>query len=268
MIFNTVIVDLGNVLFTLSSLDEKNRQLLSSICRTSSWFDYEKGLMTEEEAYMAVATETDGAFSQETITTVINQGRASLRVQTVLFDFLQTLKDSGHYRLFAMSNISKPDYEFIQFNFGHVLETLFKKVFPSHAYNDRKPNLSFFRRVIDEIGALPCQTLFIDDELDNVIAAQSIGIRSLLADKKNINTSLQLLYNLCNADPCGSGMAYLRRHAGRHISITSEGNEVKENFSQLLLFEATHDKSLVNYTTYNRLFHFFQVLFILMRNFY
>jgi methionine salvage enolase-phosphatase E1 len=81
-------------------------------------------------------------------------------------------------------------------------------VYPSHVYRDRKPNLSFFWRVIDQIGASTCQILFIYDEIANVVAAGSMGIRSLLADKDNINPSLQLLYNLCNADLCVARVWY------------------------------------------------------------
>lgn len=259
MAFDTIIVDLGNVLFTLSSLNEKTKQSLSSICRTVSWFNYEKGLMTEEDAYMAVAVETNEEFSQDEIKNVIHVSRSALQVQTELLNVLQLLKASGRYRLFAMSNISKPDYIFLQSNFGHVLEMVFEQVFPSHAYGDRKPNLSFFHRVNHQIGTSPHRTVFIDDELDNVIAARSMGIRSLLADRKNISASIRFLYNLCNVDPCESGMAYLHRKAGKHTSISSDGQEVKENFSQLLLLEATLDKTLVNYTPHTRLFHFFEV---------
>ena len=265
MAFETIIVDLGNVFFTLSSLNEKTKQSLSSICRTASWFNYEKGLMTEEEAYMAVAMETNGKFNQDEIKKVIHISRSALEVQTVLFNVLQVLKASGRYRLFAMSNISEPDYAFLQANFGHVLQIVFEQVFPSHAYGDRKPNLSFFRRVIDQIGTSSDRTLFIDDELDNVIAARSIGIRSVLADRKNISKSIQIFCNLCNVDPCESGMEYLRRKAGQHTSISSDGQEVKENVSQLLLLEATLDRTLVKYTPHTRLFHFFEVALVSLK---
>ncbi|CAF0845846.1 unnamed protein product [Adineta steineri] len=232
--------------------------MVSQICHTPSWFKYERGLINEEQVYKAVVPEMNNEYSSETIKKVIETGRSALAIQTALMEFLQILSKSKRYRLFAMSNISEPDYAFVQSRFGSTINMLFERIFPSYASRDRKPNLSFFQHVLTQIDVSPSQTLLIDDEIDNIIAARSLGIHGFLFKEKYIDKNLRYLFNMCQDDPCNSAIAYLQRHAGQHFSITSEGNEIKENFSQLLILEAMRDASLVSYVAHTRLFNFFQ----------
>lgn len=115
--------------------------------------------------------------------------------------------------------------------------------------------LGYFRHVLESTGADPSRTIFIDDKLDNVLAARSFGMTGIVYDDfENVERTLR---NLC-FDPTIRGASFLTRHAGRHLSYTSTGVIIHENFAQLLILEATHDSSLVKYTKYNGPFNFFR----------
>lgn len=265
MVHDTVLVDLHNVLFISPSFDDEQKKTLLAIRQTLSWFEYEKGFIDQKQAYESVSLETGGRIDQDKIEKLIIQGHSSLKIQDPVFQALKRLKTTHGCHLFALSNISRPDYESLQSRFGDLLNELFERVLTSYTYGDRKPCLSFFRRILVEIDRTPDQVVFIDDEIDNIVAAASLGIRTVHASKKNINESVRILYNLCRRDACASGLEYLRENAGQHTSIRSDGKEIKENFSQMLLLEATNDESLTAFIPHSRLFHFFQVLHSLVK---
>ena len=48
----------------------------------------------------------------------------------------------------------------------------------SHRFKTAKPDPEMFHRALEVIGALPSQAVFVDDLLENVLAARSVGITS------------------------------------------------------------------------------------------
>ncbi|SFE90170.1 HAD family hydrolase [Thermoflexibacter ruber] len=56
---------------------------------------------------------------------------------------------------------------------------LFHKVYYSYEMQDRKPNLSIYRRILEENKLKPSETLFIDDNMKNVVAARRLGIHAV-----------------------------------------------------------------------------------------
>ncbi|HEX2060815.1 MAG TPA: HAD family phosphatase [Thermoanaerobaculia bacterium] len=79
------------------------------------------------------------------------------------------------YRVAFLSNSNEVHAELIPKTFA----TLFRKddrfVF-SHRFKVAKPDPEIFRRALEVIGALPQHVVFIDDLIENVVAARSIGI--------------------------------------------------------------------------------------------
>jgi glucose-1-phosphatase len=62
---------------------------------------------------------------------------------------------------------------------GIKFSELFHKVYYSYEINDRKPNLSIYRRVLDENKLNPAETLFIDDNMKNAVGAKKVGIHTI-----------------------------------------------------------------------------------------
>ena len=81
------------------------------------------------------------------------------------------------YRVAFLSNSNEVHAELIPRRFS----TLFRKddrfVF-SHRFRVAKPDPEMFRRALEVIGALPQNVVFIDDLIENVLAARAEGIRS------------------------------------------------------------------------------------------
>jgi len=100
----------------------------------------------------------------------------------------------------------------------------------------RKPDLCFYKYVLDEIKAEPSSVVFVEDRFENVLAARSLGI---VFD--NVEWVRQALRNLVS-DPISRGEAFLENRAGCLESETNLGNNVAENFAQLLILQTTRNR--------------------------
>jgi len=132
-----------------------------------------------------------------------------------------------------MSNISKEDF----FALSEMMDwSVFDRVFDSGETGMRKPNPEFYRHVLQEINLAPEQVVFVDDKQENVLAAESLGMKAFIFDQstiRNIHTMLD--------GPIAKGCEYMYRNAKRFDSITESGVVVNDNFSQLLILEALQD---------------------------
>ncbi|MBI1970982.1 HAD-IA family hydrolase [Candidatus Woesearchaeota archaeon] len=65
-----------------------------------------------------------------------------------------------------------------------VLNLLDKKYF-SHELKMRKPNLKFFKYVLDDLNTSPLECAFIDDKQKNVDAAKECGMKGIVFSSVN-----------------------------------------------------------------------------------
>ncbi|MFC5271986.1 HAD family hydrolase [Adhaeribacter terreus] len=69
-----------------------------------------------------------------------------------------------------------------------ALDELFDKCYYSHLVDDRKPNASIFERILQENDLKKEETLFVDDSIQHIEAADKLGIKTLhLAPPLTIN---------------------------------------------------------------------------------
>lgn len=255
----TVIFDLGDVLFTWSAETKTtiSPKLLKKILRSLTWFEYEKGNLTEDGAYEAVAREFGVPASE--VASAFQGARDSLQRNPALIALIKELKERYGIKVFAMSNISAPDWEVLREKATPEEWALFDRVFTSAEARERKPNLGFYKHVLRETGVDPLQTVFVDDKLENILTARSLGIKGIVFDSAD-NVSRQLRNYV--ADPVGRANGWLKDNAKKMLSVTDGGVELHENFAPLLIYEATGDRSLVEYVEHPRLFNFFQGTFL------
>ncbi|KAJ7665704.1 Haloacid dehalogenase-like hydrolase-domain-containing protein [Mycena rosella] len=253
--FNAIIFDLGDVLFSWSSHTDTVipsatlRRFLGSLV----WFDYERGRISKETCYERLGVEF--SFQPLEVRHAFEQAHNSLQCNYDLVDFIRGLKEQSHgsLQIFAMSNVSESDYAALRTKPAEW--SIFDKIFTSGSAGERKPDLAFYRQVLAETGVDPHRTVFVDDKLDNVLSARSLGLRGIVFE--SAVTVKRTLLNLFG-DPILRGRQFLRDRAGTLFSIMPDGTKVKENFAQLLIFDATQDRSLVNLVTYPRTWNFFQ----------
>lgn len=80
------------------------------------------------------------------------------------------------------------------------------------------------------------QAVLIDDNADNVLAARSLGMHGI---KFTTPAALERALISLLHDAVERGRSFLVSNAKRLYSITSNGVEIRENFSQLLIYEVT-----------------------------
>ncbi|KAF8990115.1 Haloacid dehalogenase-like hydrolase-domain-containing protein [Cyathus striatus] len=253
-IYSTLILDLSNILLPRSPplsapLTPKSlRAMLSS----STWFAYEKGQIGEGECYSKLAADFNTPVHD--IRATLLAARKSLRPNHKFLSFIQSLRQIyPKLRVLVMSNIVVDDFEAIR----GVLDSwnIFDGIFVSCHSGERKPHLGFYRGVISAADVCPKETIFVDDNLDNVLSARSVGFRGIVFD--SCDHTIRMVKSLVG-DPIARGKAFLKANARVMESITETGIIVEENFSQLLIMEATNDPSLVNIRSFPSIWNFFR----------
>ena len=83
----------------------------------------------------------------------------------------------ARYRVAFLSNSNEVHAEVIPKQFSSLFRKDDRFVF-SHRFKVAKPDPEIFRRALEILGALPQHVVFIDDLIENVIAARSVGIQA------------------------------------------------------------------------------------------
>lgn len=247
MPFETLILDFGDVLFDWTPPTDSAipPRLLRSILTSSIWFEYERGNLTQEHCYSRVAAEFQ--VEVDDVCTAFKQARESLTPNNDLFRLVQSWKQASQetLRVFALSNISAPDFAYLR-----TLDaqwSIFDEVFVSCEIGERKPHLGIFKTVLQRTGSNPAKTVFVDDKLDNVLSAKSLGCRGVhFVERHEAFRELKTLF----CDPVQRGHAFLAANAGRLDSVTNSGELVPEIFAQLLILEATGQRYVLRTRAY------------------
>lgn len=131
------------------------------------------GWMTEEDYYrhleLRFGKKVEGKLFLRHFTPVVNER---------LVGIIKKLKAKG-YRLVVGSNTFSEHWEYM-LDWEDSPFYLFDSLYASYLIHRSKPEPYFFQHILSEEG-VPCsEASFIDDRADNVAAARSLGIRSLL----------------------------------------------------------------------------------------
>ena len=130
--YTSVIFDLGDVLFSwsLSELSPQSlpAKTLGSIIRSVHWIEYEKGNLTEDQAYSLIAQKF--SVSPVDVKRSFEDARNTLQIKTKILEVVRELKESG-LAIYAMSNISAPDWKFVSTKCTAEEWALFDYIFTS-----------------------------------------------------------------------------------------------------------------------------------------
>jgi len=180
---NNLIFDLGGVIidldFPASNQEFANLSGLSVnevVQRTEGmmlFVEYEKGLISSQEFRRQICDILQFSAADEDIDKAwcaMLGGMPASRLQ-----LLQRLK--SRYRTFALSNTN--DIHVRKFRSVHLFREHFEEVYFSHEMKMRKPDSEIYLTVLQEQQLKAAETLFIDDNLDNVQGAANLGIQTL-----------------------------------------------------------------------------------------
>jgi HAD superfamily hydrolase (TIGR01509 family) len=190
-----IIFDLGGVLLNIDYMATEQAfvelgvtdfgQRYSQLAQNNFFDDWETGRI-DEAAFITGLQQAAGAagLSAQQILTAWN---------AMLLDFplrrLQLLQQlRNHYDLILLSNtnaVHEAAFNKILMD-AHGIPAIghfFDKVYLSHRVGMRKPDDEIFRRILDDTGFRPEETLFIDDSPQHIETAKRLGIQTIYLEK-------------------------------------------------------------------------------------
>ena len=156
-------------------------KLYSQAMQSTLFDDLETGMITEADFFNGMRKLAGKSVSDEEIRTAWNALLLDLPAQNI--EALKKLKSK--YRLFLLSNTNlihaKAYTESIIKVYGSfVFDDIFEKMYLSHIIHLRKPNPEIFEYVLKDSNLNREETVFVDDSIQHVESARSIGIKSVL----------------------------------------------------------------------------------------
>jgi 2-haloacid dehalogenase len=181
---DAIIFDLGGVLIdwnpsylfdTLFDDNEKKKHFFEKIC-TSEWNEeQDAGRSIKEATELLVNRHPEWKEYIEAYYGRWEEMLGGPIHETV--EIFRDLKQSGTYRLYALTNwsgelfpIALERYDFLHWFDGRVVSGNEKM---------RKPFPEFYQLTLNRFALQPERTLFIDDNLRNVKAAEDLGIQAI-----------------------------------------------------------------------------------------
>jgi len=183
---NTIIFDLGGVIIDLSI--EKTVTAFSRLTGTSPldiqqayastpfFKAYERGEVDDHAFRDSIRKLFSVQASDAEIDHCWNAMLVDLPVHSLTM--LENLKK--HFNVFALSNTNTIHMKYVHEIMlqGKILDSWFHKAYYSHQLGMRKPELQIYQHVLEQNRLIPEQTIFLDDNLDNLKAANSLYIQT------------------------------------------------------------------------------------------
>ncbi|KAI0803521.1 HAD-like protein [Xylaria sp. FL0064] len=242
-----VIFDIGGVILEMTFSSQIERDILS----TPIWHSYERDEITRSACYELSAQRFSLPVSE--VCRAFAQVHTTLQINRVMASFIRDLREDRTIAVYAMSNMGREDFE----NAATYLDSrLFDLVFISAEVGMRKPDTGFYQHVLDQIGLVGTQTVFIDDKEENIHAAQSFGIHSLVYGSSTLATLRQMFES-----PVARGWGYFYRNVQSCETVTSAGLAVGDNYAKFLIADSLQDNTLTNITWGSKkTWNFFSIL--------
>ena len=183
--YKAIIFDLGKVVFDLSfdrvlqywaNASGKKFTDIQSKFQFDSIFDqFEKN----EIAPHQFRKEISDRLSIELSDDEFDKGWCNLYLDTYvgIDDLLSDLKRK--YKLVALTNTNAIHSKVWQTKYADTLK-YFERIFSSHEIGERKPDAKTFQIVLDYLQTAPQQTVFLDDNIDNIKGAERLGIKTIM----------------------------------------------------------------------------------------
>ncbi|MBL7830864.1 MAG: HAD family phosphatase [Saprospiraceae bacterium] len=184
-----ILFDFGNVLIDIDipaterafrTIKGLNEAAFDALTNKYNWFNnYECGEMEEESFVNAIQRCYKPVPEGNEIIKAINAMLIGMPYSRM--EELTKLRKT--YNLYMLSNTNQTHLRWVHqhlkrtHNVVDFEERFFNKVFYSHLIGYRKPSLDAFKYIIKDVAIKPEETLFIDDIVDNTLAAAELGFK-------------------------------------------------------------------------------------------
>lgn len=140
---------------------------------------YEKGMLDTQSFLKAV----NDFLPNSTVDEIIEAWNAIiLNFPEKRLRFLQKLAKERKYRLFLLSNTNELHIEKVIAEMGvknyETFRSCFEGFYLSHCIGMRKPEPEIFTMFLTEHGLESHETLFVDDTLEHILSAKSLGFQT------------------------------------------------------------------------------------------
>ena len=184
-----IIFDFGGVIININhqrvenafkALGITNFEVLFNQATQSKLFQqFEKGEMTAPDFRHGIRELTHLDISDDTLYKAWNKIIGEYPPERI--ELLNQIKNN--YRLFLLSNTNSIHYDYyipkFKREFGYSFESLFEKTYWSFKFGKRKPESDSYNHLIAENSLVPAESLFIDDSLQNIVAAKKVGLEAV-----------------------------------------------------------------------------------------
>ena len=177
---NTLVFDFGNVFINLD-IDGAMQNALEVLNLSEFPEDmvainsiYEQGLITTNE-FLEFYSEN---FPEIEKNKMIDTWNFMLKdFPEHRLDFLKSLKKQSDFKLILLSNTNELHINWVKkhVHFYEVFKNCFDAFYLSHEIKLRKPNTDIFEFVLSNNNIKARETLFIDDNLDNINSAKTLN---------------------------------------------------------------------------------------------
>lgn len=162
---------------TLWKISPKDAQIL--LYQNDAWNKHESGEISDNQwrIYLQSLSKTPISVAQ------IDSAFNALLLDVPKIRINKILELSQKYNIFVLSNTNAIHAKcfnnllFLSTGIAN-LDQIFNTVYYSHLLGLRKPNIEIYNQVLSNSNINATETLFLDDNLDNILAAQSIGIQA------------------------------------------------------------------------------------------
>lgn len=140
----------------------------------------ETGAISPEAFYEAFRNETGMSLADDAIKDAWNALLLDFRKPSL--EWLDSIKDK--YQIFLFSNTNQIHHDafiekYQQQTGKSDFDAYFRKAYYSQQIGMRKPDLAPFLHILQEQNLVAAETLFIDDTIKNIIAAQQAGMQTV-----------------------------------------------------------------------------------------
>lgn len=178
-----IVFDLGRVLIDFNPeaflgrfnhQKEVSERLLKVIFKNELWVELDRGTLEEEEATELFCKEEPTLTAE--IKEVMANWKDMLLPKEDTVRILKELKRAG-YKLYVLSNYHRNAYK--ETKEKNSFFQLFDGEIVSYALKTVKPEREIYQALIDSYSLIPEETLFIDDSIENIMAAKKLSIKAI-----------------------------------------------------------------------------------------
>lgn len=188
-----VVLDIGNVILNVNfhkiipkftSNKKEQHFIKNKIINSPEWLKYsllDTGFISLLEAIKLIQDRTNHQYDSLVSNFLTNYLDYSF-ISPEIFTLIKTLQNNN-YKVYLLSNISGHTYERLKstnlFNLvdGYIL---------SFEVHQVKPHQGIYKSLIKKYNLKPSESLFIDDNINNVKTAKHLGFHSVQVTQNNI----------------------------------------------------------------------------------